>query len=329
MPDPHLPADPPATPRPEPPPTGGPVLYIAGYGRSGSTVLDIALSAHPRIEGFGELAGLFAALADPTGDIDPLWDGFPPGPGRYRDAAAVVAGAEWLLRPWALAPWSRLGRRYLDLLRTTLTELRARTGAEVLVDSSKSSWRHAWRLPLLGRVEPNVHCLVLVRELGGVVRSVRSGRGDTQAPQRLPTTRAVIGWTLATVTAAATGLATCGRERTRLLRYERFAGAPGPTLEGIVGWIGLEPSPALADGLADGFHPGRQLDGNRVRHRSVIRIGSPTPVAPLGGPSGLVVRAVEALVGRVVGRLVPPLAGAGDDRPVEPVGRSARPPARG
>ena len=35
------------------------VLYIAGYGRSGSTVLDMLLGTHPRIIGGGELTHLF------------------------------------------------------------------------------------------------------------------------------------------------------------------------------------------------------------------------------------------------------------------------------
>jgi hypothetical protein len=35
------------------------ILYIAGYSRSGSTILDIILSSHPQIFGTGELGYLF------------------------------------------------------------------------------------------------------------------------------------------------------------------------------------------------------------------------------------------------------------------------------
>ena len=35
------------------------IIYIAGYGRSGSTVLDIMLGDHPRIFSGGELTYLF------------------------------------------------------------------------------------------------------------------------------------------------------------------------------------------------------------------------------------------------------------------------------
>lgn len=35
------------------------VFYIAGYGRSGSTVLDMLLGMHPAILGMGELTHVF------------------------------------------------------------------------------------------------------------------------------------------------------------------------------------------------------------------------------------------------------------------------------
>src|SRR3954453_3522671 len=35
------------------------IIYIAGYSRSGSTILDIMLSSHPEIFGTGELGNLF------------------------------------------------------------------------------------------------------------------------------------------------------------------------------------------------------------------------------------------------------------------------------
>jgi hypothetical protein len=294
------------------------LLYIAGYGRSGSTILDIALSAHPRIEGFGELAYVHRELADDPAGLGPFWSGFPTdrtrsagttaGPADHAEAARIVDGAERLLPARALRPGSPLRRRYLSLQRTVLGELVERTGAEVLVDSSKSSWLRTWRLPLLGRVAADVHCVVLVRDLGGVVRSVRSGRGDTLATQRLPTTRAIIGWTLATTAAAATGLATCGPSRTRLVRYEDLAARPRPTLDGIVAWLGLDPDPGIARGVTDGFRPRHQVNGNRVRTRPLVHIDDPSaPAPPPRGLAGLASRGATWLVDRSALRRVPRL----------------------
>lgn len=285
------------------------MIYVAGYGRSGSTTLDIALSAHPRIEGFGELASLHQMLADGTLADDRFWAGFPADhPRPAAEAARIVARAERAASSSELWPRSGLRRAYLDIQRVALAELAARSGAEIVLDSSKSSRTSAWRLPLLSHISPQIHCLILVRDLQGVVRSVRRGRGDTEERQRLPTTRAVVGWTLSNLTAVATALTTCGRSRVRLVRYERFAAEPESTLDGIIDWIGLDRSPAIADGVANGFTPSRQIDGNRVRNQAVVRIDPEVgQVAPLRGPSGWLVRRWGHLFDHLVLGRVPPL----------------------
>ena len=40
------------------------LVYIAGYGRSGSTLLDTVLSSHPQLEGVGEIKYLFREVLD-------------------------------------------------------------------------------------------------------------------------------------------------------------------------------------------------------------------------------------------------------------------------
>ncbi len=295
--------------------TPGRVLYIAGYGRSGSTVLDIALSAHPAIEGFGELTGIFDELAAGHDELGPATDGLlpvvAPPDASAGELADLVSGVERLVPATALLPRSRRRRHYLQLHGRLLDELFRRTGADVLVDSSKSSWLHTWRLPLLGRVGPEVRCLVLIRSLDGVVRSVRRGRGDTEAPQARPTTRAVLGWSLANVTATATALLTCGRAGTRLVTHDQVAAEPRATLEAVVDWLGLEPSPAIAIGVDEGFPPGHQIQGNRVRRQHRIRLRPPTPAGePLDRGRRLVVGVVDRAVSALVSALVPPL-----DRP--------------
>jgi hypothetical protein len=317
-----------------PPPTapdfasaaGRRLLYIAGYGRSGSTILDIALSAHPDIVGFGELAGVFDELADPPDDLDPFWadlaattrtvDGGR-GPARFADAGRLVVRAERLPACTPLRPRSKLRRRYLALQATLLDELVERTGATTVLDSSKTSWINTWRLPLLRSLLPDAYSLVLVRELGAVVRSTRSGRGDTLEPQRLPTVRSVIGWSLANLSAVATGLLWCGRDRTRLLRYEDLAAEPAETLAAIVEWIGLPPTDAhRPEAVAEGFTPGLQVQGNRVRRQSRIWIRSAAARPGPGGFAGVVIAMASGLVDRLALRRIRPIVPQVAETPV-------------
>lgn len=303
----------------------GNLLYIAGYGRSGSTLLDIALSAHHDIEGFGELAYLFDELARDQARSD-FWDRFPPGPHghehddldqAYRRAADLIDRSERLVAGPGLL-WSARRRDHRALHRVVLGELWRRSEALVVIDSSKSSWLRTWRLPLLAPLASRTHCLVLVRDLGGVVHSLRSGRGDTRTPHRLPTTRAVIGWAVATVSAVATGLAACGRTRTAVVRYEDLANQPGPTLAAIVDWLGLAPDPGIDRGLTEGFRPGHQVHGNRVKTQDRIRIDPRSGASPpVTGGAGLAVRAVTTVVERLILRWAPGLPPA---RPAHPPG---------
>lgn len=319
---------------------GGPerrLLYIAGYGRSGSTVLDIALSCHRQVAGVGELSGVFGALADPDAELSPFWRevaattravpgdrspadhrGGTPSPGGTRTedllaAAKVVTRAERLLPGLALVPWSRLRARHRRLHATLLDELFDRTGARVLVDSSKSSWLHTWRLPLLAGIVPETHCLIVVRDLPGVVHSVRRGHGETLEPQRLPTLRAVLGWALATVSAVLVARATCGPDRTHLVRHERFVADPAGHLAAAFGALGLDDDrAAIDDGVAAGFRPGHQILGNRVRSQGSVRIRAmPPTVTRLPAPARLAVAIVGNLVERLALDRVPTLVPTG------------------
>ena len=115
----------------------------------------------------------------------------------------------------------------------------------------------------------------------------------------------MVGWTLSNLSAVIGGLSTSGPSRVRLVRYERFVAEPQATLDGITDWIGLERSPAIADGVADGFRPAHQIDGNRVRNQPVVRIDPEVGrSAPLGGPTGWLIRRWARVVDRLILRRV-------------------------
>ncbi len=333
-----------------PGPTLGPdrrLVYIAGYGRSGSTVLDIALSCHPRLEGLGELAAVFGAVAGHAtaertavehrvataarlaiGGPAPSTGAGAAGSDDRRLLAAdrLVRRLERLLPgPW---PWPHQRTRYRELQTHLLCQLFDETGADGLVDSSKTSWLRTWRLALLAPVVPRTDCIVLVRGLPDVVASVRRGHGETLEHQRLPTSRAVLGWAVATASAVVVGRLVCGPDRTRLVRHDRFVADPGGQLAAIFDWLDLDPAPAaIAAGLTNGFEPRHQLVGNRVRSTGRIEVRRPAgPPARLPVLTRAVVVAVAKLVDLVVLRHVQPItppavtARPDDDADLDPPG---------
>lgn len=108
-------------PRPNPDPDrGSDVIFVVSLPRSGSTVVEHILAAHPRVEGAGELpvlANLVQAESQRRGEPFPAW----------------VAHAE-------PDDWARLGEDYLA--RTAA----ARRGRPVLVDKALFNW------PLVGAI---------------------------------------------------------------------------------------------------------------------------------------------------------------------------------
>jgi hypothetical protein len=306
------------------------VLYIAGYGRSGSTVLDVALGSHPEVIGTGELSELFGVVAgrrrakdqsdqdqhdqdqpgmDEVG-TDTFWTELAREAARAGDldlagADRLTTNLERLLPATGLLPGTRRRSRYLALHGHLLRSLFHRTGARSVVDSSKTSHLTTWRLALLAAVaeqEPgfDLYCVILVRRLPDVIASIRSGRGDSgRSRQRLPATRAIVGWSIANISATVLGLVCCGKDRTRLLRYDDFGRNPGPRLTAVHRFVGLEAdSEAVRSGLADGFKPSHQVYGNRVREQRSIVIRATAPQS-ITGPVGLVAGAVERTVNRL------------------------------
>ena len=78
------------------------VLYIAGYGRSGSTILDIILDSHPDITAVGELTFLLDDAAIPSRHCScgaayaecGFWSRVVSSQARSSELAALVRGIE-------------------------------------------------------------------------------------------------------------------------------------------------------------------------------------------------------------------------------------------
>lgn len=280
--------------RPEAEPV--PVLYIAGIGRSGSTLLARALG---EVDGFvaaGEVMHFFGrglarneycACGTPVRSC-PAWGSVARRMETNRGsvpAASIEAFrerfTEGALFPAVFSPWRTEGfEEELSEVRSWLGALyravRAESGADVVVDSSKNA---AYARILQGAPGVRVHLVHLVRDSRGVANSLRkrkrrpgtNDRSEEEYLDRRSPVSASLFWTAAQLLVE--GISG-DAEGYRRMRYRDFVRRPADSLRGIVDMV---PPPEGTDGRRDLDHVAgdrleltRQhfLSGNPVRAKT-------------------------------------------------------------
>jgi len=245
--------------------TAVPVAFVGGHGRSGSTLLSRVLGAVPGFVSVGELCYLWdqgvvmdrmCGCGQPFSRCE-FWtavgkDAF--GGWDRVDARALLALRKAvervrytpLLSAPALAPdYARKLREYAAAMSEVYSSVRAVSGAEVVVDTSKYP-SSAYLLRHVPGVD--LRLVHLIRSVYGVCYSwsktvARPDRDGKPMPQ-YPPTRTAAEW------AAFNFLLDALRLRgvpTQLVHYEDFVAAPRAELTSIVRFLGRDVS---ADDLA-------------------------------------------------------------------------------
>lgn len=264
------------------------VLYIAGYGRSGSTVLDIILGNHPEMCSVGEVVNLLDHWNAPGRRCScekrysacEFWGDFLPtdgAPAYLRKAVGSIDNRRNLL-PTVLGQVStRRKEIYRTYQRRLFRYIREQSGKPIIVDSSKSGRDAAARFHALSEIAGlDVHVLHLVRNGLATMESCVV-KGDNQVleghgnPSRFPGARATAGWALANLIASVAG--SYGPSRYLRLSHESFIADPASNLHRIGSFIGVNPE-ALVNIIEDGeaFRVGHNVAGNRLRHQGRIRL---------------------------------------------------------
>ena len=238
------------------------VLYIAGSGRSGSTILDRILGQLDRFFSVGELCnlwdrGLLAHRKCGCGvpvDQCPVWTGIlATGFGRQPDevdASRMIA----LRRRWVrvrhipkvvVTHWRRRadqGDELLDVLGRLYRAVQQHTDCRVIVDSSKAPLY----AELLARIPAiDLHVVHLVRDPRATAYSwLRQKQlpdfGDARQMQRLPPLKSSGLWTLwQTMSELLVGRP---RDRYLRLRYEDFVRDPEAAVRRVAALVGERPA---------------------------------------------------------------------------------------
>lgn len=249
------------------------VVYIAGSGRSGSTLLERALGEIPGFVNVGELIDLYRRTVE-HGERCGCGQAFAECPfwSRVGDRAfggwqeqkltathrlqGKVARQRRMPRLLAMplaghrfrADVAAYGASYASLYRAIAAE----AGAACVVDASK------WPVQALAlaRAGLDVRVIHLVRDVRGVAYSL--GKRDVSRPHAVagtdvmthqPPAEAAARWVA--IQSQAGLLRRCGVPVTRM-RYEEFVRHPRQAVAAALDGIGLPAAPADLDHLADG-----------------------------------------------------------------------------
>ncbi|HEX6924550.1 MAG TPA: sulfotransferase [Longimicrobiaceae bacterium] len=263
------------------------VIYIAGYGRSGSTILSIILGAHPEIASVGEIAFAHEDWFDPNRACSCLrpypecefWSDFLPlaHPQATRSARLTERVLALPLLWLGLLPGSRRSA-YQAFQANLLAGIRRKTAKPIIVDASKSARLTAARPLALARLlDEDVFVIHMVRDGRATVRSlVRTGSNwaleGRVPPLKAPVLRAVLGWVLTNLWTSTLRWA-LGRDRYIRLRYEDFVAEPGATLRRLGNFLGVNLEPVVERLQAgETFSAEHMVGGNRVRFETQIAL---------------------------------------------------------
>jgi hypothetical protein len=262
------------------------VLYIAGNGRSGSTILDIVLG---QIDGFFAVGEVHRAFDEDVRErslcgcgapfrecetwrriFEDAFGGFDgiDAPRMSRLKMRFAAQKRLLSRRMGRlhpAKWSADLAWYLEHLERFYGSIRRVTGCRVIVDASK--WPlYSHMLDRLPSLDP--HVVHLVRDPRAVAYSW-TRRKEFQPGVLLPRQHPVKTTAYWIVLNPAIRNLWAGRpERYRFLRYRQFATRPREVVEGLLEFVG-EPGADLPflDGNTVRIDPTHAVAGNVVRLR--------------------------------------------------------------
>ncbi|MEO0650499.1 MAG: sulfotransferase [Planctomycetota bacterium] len=264
-----------------------PLVYILSNGRSGSTLLDLLLGAHPEAWSVGELQMLpfeLDAPRDPCGCGAPVaecefWRPFAervsqagPAPlhhfrerarhGRVLRPAQVLDALRGAPSGARRDQAEAYGEHNEQLLRAIHQAAETRRGGAVrwLVDASKDPYRLAW-LARSGRFDLRV--IHLTKDPRAFVHSMTRDRERPGAARLL---RFTGRWVVENAIMRLVARRTVGAERVRAVRYEDLAGAPERTLAELGEWLDLEGLEATLETFREVEN--HAVGGNEMRWRA-------------------------------------------------------------
>lgn len=268
------------------------IAYIAGYGRSGSTILDIALGQHKEIVGAGEITALtrhvwanneYCACGSPIRDCsfwravcrEWLGDKDTQMMSEYCALQKKYEGLSVLIKLLCKIGLGRSFAQYTVRTKRLYEIMSSCSNRQLIVDSSKLPGR-AMALAQIPGIDMRV--IHLVRDGRGVAwsllrsysRDAKSGLQKEIRPKSV--FRTALRWSV--VNLAVEYLSRkLGADRIMRVRYEDFASDPAAVMQQIGSFLELDLSRtgvSLEAGAP--LDPEHQVAGNRLRMSAAITL---------------------------------------------------------
>lgn len=252
----------------QPPPDRGrpKVVYVMGAGRSGSTILGVALGNCPGVFYAGELDAWLARKGVPNfggSERERFWDRV----GAAMNGAGDLQGSRprrYVEHSSAIfrAPWRRsrkLRRRYRETAEELFRRIAAEAEATHVVDTSHYPLR-ARELQAIEGID--LYIVFLFRAPETVVASFR--KQDVDQPSKRPLAANL--YLHATHLLGTLVFLRQRRERRMLLRYEDLAADPVGVLAQLQEWIGASPEVPDLSALETGV----PFQGNRLLRSATV-----------------------------------------------------------
>lgn len=230
------------------------LIYIAGYGRSGSTFLERLLQYQPSIRSCGEMANFFRNYGVNSNRCScgyslercQFWGAIAKKmfqknffPTDFYSCSRIQKKRE--------GHWSHGGSFHPDIYHDSYAtfmrpffDALVQTSSEkkILIDSSKTSYSTLFRPEAISQLDIfSLHIIHLIRDPKGVVWSVKKGlnrvlEGGMENKPSMPVARALVGWIFANI--AADRLKNYfGESKYYMLKYEDLIEDPVKVLHHI------------------------------------------------------------------------------------------------
>ncbi|SBT40402.1 sulfotransferase [Micromonospora auratinigra] len=257
------------------------VLSVTGWCRNGSTIIGNVLGEVPGVVHVGELHFLWRnatgrGVNDRCGCGErltdcPLWStvlpiGRPDGTTPDAHAAAVIARQRGRLRTrhtWRVlrrGAYDGQVRAHAELMGAVYRAVAARTGARVIVDSTKIPGEAAL-LPHVPGVTP--YWLHLVRDPRAVAHSWREPKEYVYAMSAARSTAYWNGFNRASA-----AINRRHPQRSMFLRYEDFTADPAGTVDALLRLVGVDPAGNPVRGRGVELRGNHTVTGNPDRFRT-------------------------------------------------------------
>jgi Sulfotransferase domain len=279
-------------------PVGGPVppgprrkqklIYILGTGRCGSTVFEIVLGSHPKIQATGEFHGIPFPKWMPgticscglTFNLCPFWSPVSNEYHKYVDFDEQLASQArfeyYRCLPRSLSHrlfGTKAIRKHARGMADLIHVISQCSGKEIVAESSKSAAR-GYMYSRARSSEFDVYYIHLVRDGRGYMyskTSVPDGAGYGKRRLVLSPWELTLRWVAPNLLA----MLLCSRPRNRYLRvrYEDFVERPAEVLEQVGKFVGVDMAPVI-----ENVRQGRPIPvshligGNRLRFNSTITL---------------------------------------------------------